>query len=136
MNFYILDASVVLTFLSEGKPSTVRNFQKILKETKDGKAKLCSTHLLPLEVANGLRFSLTDEELADETFEKLFNLPIDLITFSSPQLAKILKLSYRLKTSVYDTSYHFLAKLLPGTFLTSDATYFQKAKELGHIELL
>lgn len=136
MIFYVLDASVVLTFLSEERPSVSRKFRKILKEAKNGRAKLGSTHLLPLEIGNGLRFSLTDEELAGETFKKLFNLPIDLVTFSFPQLEKILGLSYHFKTSVYDTSYHFLAKLQKGTFLTCDTKYFKKAKDFGHIELL
>lgn len=136
MNFYVLDASVVLTFLSEGQSLVIRKFEKVLEEAKDGRAKLCSTHLLPLEIGNGLRFSLTDEDLAGETFKKLFNLPIDLIAFSSPQLAKILELSYRFKTSFYDTAYHFLAKLQKGTFITCDAKYFMKAKEFGNIELL
>lgn len=136
MNFYVLDASVVLTFLSEGRPLVAKKFSKILKEAKDGKAKLCSTCFLPLEIGNGLRFSLTDEDLAKEALEKFFNLPIDLVAFSSPQLAKIFELSYQLRTSFYDTSYHFLAQLRKGAFLTCDAKYFKKAKELGSIELL
>lgn len=136
MNYYVLDASVVLTFLSEKRPLVAREFGKVLKEAKHGKARLYSTHLLPLEVGNGLRFSLTDEELACETFKKLFNLPINLRGFSLSQLIKILKLSFQFKTSFYDTSYHFLAKLLKGIFLTSDSQYFKKAKELGNIELL
>ena len=136
MNDYILDASLVLTFLSEKKPSVAKEFEKILEEAKDGKARLCSTHLLPLEIGNGLRFSLKDEELAYESFKKVFNLPIDLVALSSSQLTKTLKLSFRFKTSFYDTSYHFLARVLKGTFLTCDAKYFKKAKEFGNIKLL
>ncbi|MBM3209567.1 type II toxin-antitoxin system VapC family toxin [Candidatus Shapirobacteria bacterium] len=136
MKSYVLDASAVLAFLSEEKPSVVEKFAKILNEAKTGRAKLYSTHLLPLEIGNGLRFSLTDKELAGETFRKLFNLPIDLVAFSFPQLARILELSYHFQTSFYDTSYHLLAKLRKGTFLTGDAQYFKKAKGFGHIELL
>lgn len=136
MKFYVLDASAVLTFLLGKNPSVVRKFKSILSEIKNDKAKLYSTHLLPLEVGNGLRFSLADEELAKETFRKFFNLPIELLIFSSPQLAKVLELSFHLKISFYDTSYHFLAKLMDGTFVTCDAKYFRKAKDLGNVKLL
>lgn len=136
MKNYILDASVILTFLLGKNPSVGRKFIRIFKQVESGKAKLYSSHLLPLEVGNGLRFSLSEKKLADEALGKFSNLPIELSVFSSPQLLKILELSYLFKTSFYDASYHFLAKLLTGTFLTCDSRYFRKAKEFGHIELL
>lgn len=136
MKRFILDASVVLTFLSEKRVSIAKEFEKILKDAKDGKARLYSTYLLPLEIGNGLRFSLKDEELACQSFKKILNLPIELIALSSSQLTKILKLSFQFKTSFYDTSYHFLARVLKGTFLTCDSNYFKKAKEFGNIKLL
>lgn len=53
MKFYVLDASAVLTFLLGKNPSVVRKFKSILSEIKNDKAKLYSTHLLPLEVGKG-----------------------------------------------------------------------------------
>jgi len=43
-------------------------------------------------------------------------------------------MAYFLKASFYDTSYHFLAKLLKGDFITCDTEYFKKAKKLGNIK--
>jgi len=43
-------------------------------------------------------------------------------------------MAYFLKTSFYDTSYHFLAKLLKRDFITCDTEYFKKAEKLGNIE--
>jgi len=136
MKIYVLDASVVLTFLLGKNQSLKNQFTKILKEVKNNKAKFYSSHLLPLEIGNGLRYSLANKVLADDIFQKFSNLPIEYSVFSPPQLAKIIQLSYLFETFVYDTSYHFLAKRLRGVFLTCDAKYFRKAEQLGNIKLL
>lgn len=136
MKIFVLDASVVLTFLLGKNSSIATNFIKILNQAKDGKVKLYSSYLLPLEAGNGLRYSLEDEKLAAEILEKFLKLPIELFVFSEAQYTKILNLSYQFDTSFYDTSYHFLAKLLKGVFLTADKDYFEKAKGFGSIRLL
>lgn len=136
MKSYIVDASVILTFLLETNRSLEKNFTKFLKKVKADKAKFHSSYLLPLEVGNGLRYSLLDEKLANEVFQKFSSLPIQLSFFSNPQLTKILQLSYRFKSTFYDTSYHYLAKFLKGIFLTADSEYYKKAKKFGQIELL
>jgi len=136
MKGYVLDASVVLTFLL-GKDSSFKdNFIKILNQVKKGRLKLYSSYLLPLEVGNGLRYSLEDEKLAAEVLEKFLKLPIEFFVFSQAHYTKILNLSYQFGTSFYDTSYHFLAKLLKSVFLTVDKDYSNKAKELGSLKLL
>jgi len=136
MKKYILDASVILTYLI-GKNNIVRiEFNKILKSQKQNKAKFFSTHLLPKEIGNGLRYSISNQKLAKEILEKSLNLPVTYFELKPEHYQKILELSYKLQTSFYDTSYHFLAILLKATFLTCDKRYFQKAKQLKHITLL
>lgn len=136
MKVYILDASVVLTFLLGKNSSLKNNFITILNQVKKGRVKLYSSYLLPLEVGNGLRYSLEDEKLAAEVLEKFLKLPIEFFVFSQIHYNKILNLSHQFATSFYDTSYHFLARLLKGVFLTADKDYFEKAKEFGSIRLL
>ena len=136
MKNYILDASVILTFLLSKSSPAEKRFIEVLGQVKAGKAKLHSSHLLPLEVGNGLRYALSDKTLADEIFQKFSNLPIELSIFSSPQLTRTLQLSYLFGVSFYDASYHFLAKFLKGVFLTCDVKHFKKAKEFGYIELV
>jgi len=68
--------------------------------------------------------------------EKFLKLPIEFFGFSEVHYIKILNLSYQFGTSFYDTSYHFLAKLLKGVFLTADKDYFKKARGFGCIKLL
>lgn len=136
MKIIVLDASVILNFLLEEKTPLKKKFSEILKQTEAGKAKLYSPYLLSLEVGNGLRFSFSDEALAGKVLQKFLALPIDFFVFSKAHYLKILQLSYLLDSSFYDTSYHFLAKLLKGVFLTCDEKYYKKAEKLGNIKLL
>jgi len=136
MKSYVLDASVVLTFLLGKSPTVKKKFIPVLQEVKNNKAKIYSSYLLPLEIGNGLRYSLADNAMADEVLQKFLNLPIKYFVFSPAHYSRILQLSYLLETSFYDTSYHFLAKLLKGVFLTCDTEYFKKAKKFGNIKLL
>lgn len=137
MKKYVVDASVVLCYLLEQKASVVNKLEKLLTDIqKTGKTKFFSSFLLPLEVGNGLRFTLKDEELAAEVFEKFLKLPIENFSFSKPQLQKILALAYMLNTTFYDTSYHLLARSRKATFVTCDEEYYKKAKDLGDIVFL
>ena len=136
MKGYVFDASVILTFLLGDNSSLKNNFVKILNQVKKGRVKLYSSYLLPLEVGNGLRYSLEDGKLAAEVLEKFLKLPIEFFVFSEAHYSKILNLSYQFGTSFYDTSYHSLAKLLKSVFLTVDKDYYNKAKEFGNIKLL
>jgi len=91
--------------------------------------------LLPFEVANALRFNIKDPTLAIKTYEVFSRLPIDITPLSAGQLGEALVASYRFATTLYDTSYHLLAKLMGATFITCDREYFKKADSWGSIEL-
>lgn len=136
MTAYILDASVVVNLLLGKENRAAAAVKRILKEAEKGKTKTYSSPLLIFEVGNSLRYALTDSLIADEPFQQFLDLPISYFEFEQGHHLQILKQSYSLKTSFYDTSYHFLAQLLDGTFLTADEDYFKKAKNLGHIELV
>ena len=64
MKKYIIDASVILTFLLNENSNVKKEFPQILKQVKNKKTKFYSTSLLPLEIGNGLRFLLKDQDLA------------------------------------------------------------------------
>lgn len=136
MKYYIVDASFVVKALLSDKTSIIEQFENILMQQKRGEAKICSSFLLALEVANALRFSLKDEKMMEETFEKLSFLEIEYLNLNFPQITSALRLSHKLRTTVYDTSYHFLAKLLGGEFYTCDKEYFQKAEKEENIVLV
>ena len=135
MKKYVVDASIVLTALLSEDTKVASRFKLLLKNAKKKKIEIWSTSQLPVEVANGLRFSLTDVLQAREAFERFSLLPIQLFSITQIHTAEILKLSYQLQTTVYDTAYHYVAQLLEAIFLTCDEQYYKRAKELGGILL-
>jgi len=136
VNTYILDASVVVRYLLSSSEEAAKRLPLLLRGVKDSKFKLYSSFLLSLEVCNSLRFSLADKQKLETVLSKLFKLPIKYLKLTNAQLAEATSLSYDLGTTVYDTSYHVLAKAHNAIFLTCDEDYYKKAKSLGDIELL
>lgn len=59
-----------------------------------------------------------------------------LVAVSWVQIKGVLELAYDLGTTVYDASYHYLARFLDAVFLTCDKEYYEKAKNIGNIELI
>lgn len=136
MKTIVVDASVVLQFLLNENTRLVENFSEILREAKKKKLMLLSHTLLGLEVLNGLRFSLRDQNKAEEIGAIFLRLPIGIIVLSDAHIQKALSLSYVYGTTVYDASYHVLALARNATFLTADREYYKKAQHIGKIELL
>ena len=136
MTRYVIDASVVIKSLLNEDKVVEGKFRNLLEEVDSGKAELISSKFLVIEVGNGLRFGVKDPEKCLSVFSDFLKLPIKNRTLSKIQVKQSVKTSYELDTTVYDTSYHVLAKSLNATFLTCDNDYFQKAKSLGDIELI
>ena|SRR3989344_3279822 len=133
---YVLDASIVLTVILEMKPKLVEDIKTLLRSAKNGKYKLISSDFLKIEVANGLRFNEKNKNKAEKLFQHYVNLPIAYLPLETVILEKSLSTAFVLGTTVYDTSYHILAKAQGAIFLTCDSEYYKKAKELGDIELI
>lgn len=131
MNKYILDASFLVNVLAgEGGKKPTEFFQKISRE---------EIYSLPLsfwEVANALRFKLSVQSEARELFARFKALPIKFLPLALEQMDEVLDMAYQVGGTVYDVSYHFLARSLGGTLITCDKKYFQKAKKLGGVELI
>ena len=136
MTVYILDASVVVRYLLGSSENLVRRFSSLLRGAKDRKVELSSSLLLSLEVCNSLRFSLNERKELEEVLSKFFKLPIRYLRLTNTQLIEASVISHNLGTTVYDTSYHVLAKAQNAVFLTCDEDYYKKAKSLGDIELI
>lgn len=136
MNIYIIDASVILRWFDREARATQHKLNEILNEQENHAASLHSTSFIILEVANGLRYSYKNDIDIEDYLNKFIDLPITLHQVDSSHMRQITKLALKLHTTVYDTSYHFLAHLMGGTFFTCDAEYYKKAHSLGSIELL
>ena len=135
MKHYVFDASFVLAFLLHENLKAVSLAKKISHEVTRGQARVSSTNLLSLEVANALRFKLLESNEAAILYKKFSDLTISCQDFSTDQVLTIQQHAYQFNTTVYDTSYHFLAKFLDGIFVTCDADYFKRASAWGNIKL-
>jgi len=130
---YIVDASVIVTSFSDQSGNVNRKFRSLLNE-KGGQ--LISTVFLDFEVANAIRFLDKDTLKIKKYLDAFFGLPIKKVGLSAGQIQEIVNMSVINSTTVYDTSYHFLAISMDGVFVTCDRDYFQKSKYLGYIEYL
>ncbi|MFZ2199983.1 MAG: type II toxin-antitoxin system VapC family toxin [Microgenomates group bacterium] len=134
MKSFVIDASLILNYLFTETPEVEQLVTKLLKQADKKKLTLLSTSLLPIEVANGLRFKLKEFKLTGTILAGFMALPIRYCTLSNTQLLETTRLAYSLGTTIYDTSYHLLAIAHHATFLTCDNKYYKQAKELGNIE--
>jgi len=132
----IVDVSVITGYLLGRDPAVVKPVSKLLKDQALGKIELHAPVLIDVEVANALRFSIKDKDLVLKSYSLYHNLNLRRFCFTVDQIKEALQISLETNTSVYDASYHRLAQILGGTFVTCDKEYFKKAKELGDIELL
>ena len=136
MKTVVVDASLVLGFLIKSNKIVIKEFPRFLQSEKNDKLKIISLALLPLEVANGLRFSHSGREMTAAILEKFINLPIKLVNLTDNLLIQATDYAYQNKTTVYDTAYHLLAISRNSTLLTCDWKYYLAAKQLNHIKYI
>ncbi len=136
MKKYVVDASIILTEILESRKEIADQIKEYLISAEKEKIELFSTVFLKMEVANGIGFNEKDIPKASRLLKVFFKLPIRFITIDNVIYEESLSTSYKLGTTVYDTSYHILAKAQNATFLTCDENYYKKAKSLGDIELI
>ena len=136
MRRYFIDASVILKTILKESDSVARKVGGILKLASSGKTEILSQKLLAIEVANGFRYGTKEVSESLEYFKVFLKLPIKYVISTKTQLKKVIETSFELDTTVYDTSYHILAKAHNAVFLTCDEDYYKKAKVLGDVELL
>jgi len=136
MRVYLIDASFLLKAILNEDASVSRKLERLFKKVNSEKAEVISQKFLMVEVANGIRYGQRDITAGMQYFKSFLELPIKYLSVSKSQYKTILEMSYKLGTTVYDTSCHVLAKAHNATFLTCDEDYYEKAKILGDIELV
>jgi predicted nucleic acid-binding protein len=135
---YVIDASVVLQFILQEGPIDQLWLSEALRqqERQPNQQFLFSTSLLPLEVANALRFNLPSQKQMHKAISRFNELPLTILPLSAQLVEDSLLMAHRLGTTVYDTSYHILALERGAVFVTADGDYYKKAQELGSVELV
>ena len=133
MKNYIIDASLIVTSLSDKSGQVNKKLQSLLSNRG---TQLLSTVFLDFEVANAIRFLDRDIMRVKNYLDAFFELPIKKVDLSKGQIQKVVNMSFTNGTTVYDASYHFLAISRDGIFVTCNHEYFQKSHHLNHIQLL
>jgi predicted nucleic acid-binding protein len=135
---YILDASFIADALVDERLAVVRRFDACMGEARHGVAQLLEPPILRPEFANLISRSkkLAHPARLTQAFAIFSGLPIEYRDFNTNQLWDQVVMARELRQTVYDCSYHRLAFLVGGTFLTCDKKYFEAAKHLGSIELV
>lgn len=130
---YIVDASIVVNYLLNLDPKLANKIKALFKN-KD--IKLYSHILLSYEITNTLRFSRPSRSSAQNALADYFNLPIDILGLKDNTLETALNISEEVGDTIYDACYHALALANNMTYITCDKRYYDRAKQLGSIELL
>lgn len=136
MKTHTVDASFVLGAILEQEKKVVNVFSNIFDEVVAKRAIVYSSQLLPLEVANVIKHEFKDETTGIEVYEKFCRLPICYFNLDGDQIKQVLSLAYSTSGSVYDASYHYVAKLQGAEMLTCDKKYYLKAEKFGNIKLV
>ncbi len=136
MTAYVVDASVVVSYLLNQNPQITSFTKLLIAQALKKQVFLTSTPLLYLETMNALRYNLKTKSSATLALNKILHFPIQIHPLTSNQYLKILDLSYQNQTTIYDTAYHVLAISRNAIFLTCDQDYYKKAHGLGYIKLL
>ena len=117
-NFFVIDASFVLSFLLDEANLEVESF---FKKYAQGKIYFIAPPLLKYEVGNSLRTRVMRGKLAREKAKKLYLYFLKFkIQEEEGNFQKILDLAIKNNFSFYDASYAFLAKNLSLKILTLD----------------
>ena len=128
----VSDASVLLTALFGTNDRVATRLDHLLHDTA---TEICMLPYTAIEFANGVRFSTRNRDIAKQALTRFTQLKFHVTHLTPADIMTAVELSYRLDTTVYDTSYHHVAIMQDGVFITCDRNYYKKASHLGHIEL-
>lgn len=135
MPLIIPDASVMLKWvLPSDRETMVEEAMALLRAFQDNRADLLLPSLWQYEAGNVLGLHYPD--VARQRLEALLhlNVPEYIPTVASRALALELVACHRV--SYYDATYHAVALLHQGTFLTADRRYHDKAQARGGVAWL
>lgn len=135
MKIFVPDASVILKWAIglESEPDREKAF-RILDAWVGNNIEIVLPELWVFEVGNFLGRMVPDSAL--EKMETLLDFRFKTKELDKETCKSIFELMKDLSVSFYDASYHALAQMMGGVFITTDDKYYQKARAKGNIEFL
>jgi predicted nucleic acid-binding protein len=133
---FVFDASIfVNVFLTQNNDIHLK-CEKYFQDFLNNKIEVYSLNLLDFEFSNALRYALPSSVALSRPLEDFSKLNINYINLDLLGLQSISEMAYKTDTTIYDSSYHYLALMLDGIMLTCDKKYYQKAEKFGNITLI
>lgn len=129
----VIDASVILKWVLPADAEAYQNQAFALADAIfDRRSSVALPDLWYFEVGNTL-----SRKYPDQANDDLADLRVQLASFVRPMTmqwqSRILDLTARYPVTFHDASYHALAIVLQGTFITADEKYLAAADEAGHM---
>lgn len=125
----IPDASFILCCLFPDEQLNLEGRELFLSFSR-GEIEFFAPLLLEMEILNGLRSAILAKRISEKEAqileEKFYDLEISKITF---EREKILDLSLKHKTSVYDAVYLSCSQVRKMPIYTCDRKFYQKVKD-------
>lgn len=127
MNFAVVDASFVLSFLLPDED--VNGVTRFFKDFIEGQTATLAPHILEFEVMNGLRSAMIRKRISNQEALSLTKRFEDLsIHISAVEALGVLTLSIQETLSVYDAAYAWLAQSRGCELMTHDKKLAKIAK--------
>ena len=134
-NAIVLDASIIIKwFTKEEKRDSAL---KIREDYINKQIEIIIPDLILYEISNALRFNpnFTKEDVSEAIYS-IYNMDMTIITPTQEIIDEALHISYLYKTSIYDSIYIALAKIIDSDFITADKKLYEKTKEISNVNLL
>lgn len=132
MKDYLLDTSVIMTYMFTSDSQKRSELKKVLKASND----LYILDFTKVELSNALRFSTSSDSESESYYQVFSAMTLSQITIDDALLKNARQLAFAIKQSVYDSLYHVAAIKYDLTFFTCDKKYFNAAQSVGNIELV
>ena len=131
MNVAVVDASVILKWVLEQNEEDLEHARAIQRAAVQGKLRILVPPLWRFEVGNTLVRKVPDHA---ETWLHLCETSgLEEMSVTDEVQAKTVELCRKHGVTFYDASYHALALVSKGTFVTADERYVAKAKLSGSV---
>lgn len=131
----VLDASVIVKWFT--KEQKREEAIKIRDKFIAGEIEIFVPDLVLYEISNALRYNPNfNNEDINLAIDSLLNMELNIIVPTEEIIKKSVEISYLTKSSVYDSTYFALAKLMNFYFITADMKLFERTKNLGNVFLL
>lgn len=133
--FIILDASILIAYFAREKDGNEPGFSRLAYDMNNGKVMPGILSIIYWEIGNWVCRDYPHRATEILSAVLLCNFQEHALDIAIANMAAKIVHKHK-KVTFYDASYHALAIIKNGTFITADKAYYNATHKLGHIKLL